>query len=257
MRDDRPIVRIKTLVVASGLRQATRAPRVVRSRPNVRPADIVAAIGGAHAQVLSAAELSIALRGLDLTRTDIRDALWSERTLVKTFGPRGTVHLLATRDLPVWTAALSAIPHAPSGVPLDARLTREQTETVVEAIGMAVAGVTLTIDELNKSILSRTGTWAGDPVTPGFQGMWPRWRQALGIAGKRGVVCFEPDQGRNVTYASPQRWLPGIQPADPHRCSHRDRAPLLAHLRPRHSPAIRAVAGGTPTLGDPAIRLAL
>ena len=196
---------------------ARRLARHALSTPaqNARPADIVAAIGGAHAQVLSAAELSIAIRTASLCRSDIRDALWSERTLVKAFGPRGTVHLLATRDLPVWTAALSAIPHPSNSLPIDARLTREQTEEVVEAIAAAVADVTLTIDELDEAILSRTGTWAGDLVTPAFRGMWPRWRQALGVAGNRGAVCFGPNQGRKVTYTSPQRWLPGLEAADP------------------------------------------
>src|SRR5881409_812190 len=68
-----------------------------------RPADIVRAMCGAHAQVLSAAELSIGLRIAGITRTDVRHALWTERSLVKTFGPRGTVHLLPTQDLPIWT----------------------------------------------------------------------------------------------------------------------------------------------------------
>lgn len=58
------------------------------------PADVVAAMCGAHAQVLSAAELSIGVRLAGATRADVRHALWSERSLVKTFGPRGTVHLL-------------------------------------------------------------------------------------------------------------------------------------------------------------------
>jgi hypothetical protein len=44
------------------------------------------------------------------TRADVQRALWEDRSLVKTFGPRGTVHLLATADLPMWTGALSALP---------------------------------------------------------------------------------------------------------------------------------------------------
>ncbi len=64
-----------------------------------RPADIAAAICGAHAQVLSAAELSIGLRLASASRADVREALWAEHSLVKTFGPRGTVHLLPTQDL--------------------------------------------------------------------------------------------------------------------------------------------------------------
>ena len=76
------------------------------------PAEIAAAICGAHAQVLSAAELSLALRIEEATRTAIQRALWDDHRLIKTYGQRGTVHLLATEDLPIWTAALSAgLPH--------------------------------------------------------------------------------------------------------------------------------------------------
>ena len=58
----------------------------------------------------SAAELSIGRRIAGATRADVRRALWEDRTLVKTFSPRGTVHLLPTADLPMWTGALSALP---------------------------------------------------------------------------------------------------------------------------------------------------
>ena len=81
---------------------------------DARPADIVGTICGAHAQVLSAAELSIGLRIAGITRTDVQQALWTEHSLVKTFGLRGTIHLLSTQDLPLWTGALSAIPSSSS-----------------------------------------------------------------------------------------------------------------------------------------------
>jgi hypothetical protein len=74
------------------------------------PAGIAGVLCGAHAQVLSAAELSIGRRIAGATRADVQRALWQERTLVKTFGPRGTVHLLPAVDLPMWTGALSALP---------------------------------------------------------------------------------------------------------------------------------------------------
>src|SRR5207302_2160283 len=66
------------------------------------PAGVAGVLCGAHAQVLSAAELSIGRRIAGATRTDVRRALWVERTLVKTFGPRGTIHLLPAADLPMW-----------------------------------------------------------------------------------------------------------------------------------------------------------
>ena len=54
-------------------------------------------MAGGHAQVMSAAEVSLALRVADATRADVAAALWEERSLVKTFGPRGTVHVLRDR----------------------------------------------------------------------------------------------------------------------------------------------------------------
>jgi uncharacterized protein YukE len=195
---------------------ARRLDRHALSAPaqDARPADIVAAICGAHAQVLSAAELSIGLRLADVTRAAVRDALWTERTLVKTFGPRGTVHLLPTQELPIWTGALSAIPSSPSPFQSDVRLTPEQTDAVVEVIAAALADAELTIDELNEAVIAGAGSWAGDLVMPAFQGLWPRWRQAMTTAANRGALCFGPNRGRNVTYTSPHRWLPGFRPAE-------------------------------------------
>lgn len=179
-----------------------------------RPAEIVAAICGAHAQVLSAAEWSIGLRIAGITRAEVRDALWTERSLVKTRGPRGTVHLLPTRDLPIWTGALSAIPSSASPFAPDVRLTLAQTDAVVAAIAVALADAELTVDELTEAIVAIAGPWAGDLVMPAFQGFWPRWCQALDTAANRGVLCFGPNRGRKVTYTSPRRWLPDFRPAD-------------------------------------------
>jgi hypothetical protein len=176
------------------------------------PAEIAAAICGAHAQVLSAGEVSLALRIQGATRTTIRRALWDDHKLIKTYGPRGTVHLLPTEDLPIWTAALSAIPgHSP--FPDDVRLTSAQTEQIIDAIGRALEDAELTIDELDRAIVDLVGSWAGDRVMPAFQEMWPRWRQVVSAAAHRGVLCFGPNKGRRITYTNPHRWLPGFRPA--------------------------------------------
>ncbi|QOV35717.1 AlkZ family DNA glycosylase [Streptomyces ferrugineus] len=184
--------------------------------PAARMAEVVAAMGGAHAQVMSAAELSVGLRTAGTTRADVRRALWEDRTLVKTFGPRGTVHLLPAAELPLWTGALAAVPAAGGGLPRAARLDAAQTEAVVEAVADALrVAEPPTVDELSEAVIERLGDWAADPVVPGFTGMWPRWRQALHTAGHRGALCFGPGRGRKVTYTSPDRWLPGFTPMDP------------------------------------------
>jgi hypothetical protein len=176
------------------------------------PAEIAAVICGAHAQVLSAAELSIALRIQAATRTTVRQALWDDHRLIKTYGPRGTVRLLAADDLLMWMAALSAIP-AHSPFPDGVRLTPKQAEQIVDAIGHALEDAELTLDELDRAVENLAGEWAGDRVMPAFQDLWPRWRQAVGMAAYRGVLCFGPNKGRRVTYTNPRRWLPGFKPA--------------------------------------------
>lgn len=168
------------------------------------PAQVVDAMLAAQAQVMSAAELSVGLRMDGATRQDVRDALWGdEPSLIKTFGPRGTIHLLPVAELPLWTAALPAVPGGPSPFKASERLTPSQTDEIVTAIGEALDGVQLTIDELSDEVVARTGPWAGDLVLPAFQGMWPRWRSVMHQAGHRGVLCFAPNRGRKVTYTRP------------------------------------------------------
>ncbi|MFI8831484.1 winged helix DNA-binding domain-containing protein [Streptomyces afghaniensis] len=166
-------------------------------------AEVVGAMMGAHAQVPSAAEVSVGVRTSGLTRADVRTALWDERSLVKTYGPRGTVHLLPARELPLWSAALTAVPTGPSPFPPDVRLTEEQAAQVVAAIGEALEDTCLTLDELTEEIVARTGPWAGDRVMPAFQDLWPRWRQVLHRAGWAGTLCFGPNRGRKATYTRP------------------------------------------------------
>jgi len=183
------------------------------------PAGIAAVLCGAHAQVLSAGELSIGRRIAGATRADVRRALWDEHTLVKTFGPRGTVHLLAAADLPMWTGALSALPSSASQHPEPVRFTPAQAEQVIAAIGDALAdtGLTdtgLTVDELTEEIATRAGPWAVEQTMEAFGGKWPRWRQLTSTAAHRGMLCFGPDRARKVTYTNPHRWLPGFRPAD-------------------------------------------
>ena len=181
--------------------------------PAARLVDQVGVMCGAHAQVMSAAELSIGVRVASVTRAAVREALSVDRSLVKTYGPRGTVHLLPASDLAVWTGALGAALAPPRG-DRGARMTPDQVEQVVAAIGAALEDAELTVGELDSEVVARTGPWAGDLVMPAFTGMWPRWRQLIGEAARRGVLCFGADRGRQVTYTSPRRWLPGFEPAE-------------------------------------------
>jgi len=88
---------------------AWRAARhhLVERAPAKAMLEVVADIAGLHAQVMSSAELTLATRVDDLAPDAVRRALWEERSLVKTWAMRGTLHLLPAAELPMWQAALS------------------------------------------------------------------------------------------------------------------------------------------------------
>jgi hypothetical protein len=157
--------------------------------------DAAVALAGVHAQVMPSAEVAIGLRVPGATRSDVRSC----GTVVRTYGPRGTVHLLAAADLGRWTALLSLV----AEVPPASGLTREQGELLVGAIDSALAGgAELNMDELDAEVVARAGEWAGELCMPAFGGMWPRWRHVLPLASMRGVLCYGPSRGRRVTYRS-------------------------------------------------------
>jgi hypothetical protein len=69
--------------------------------------DAVMATGGIQAQLMSVAELALWARVDGLSPNDVQTALWQDRTLVKTWAMRGTLHLLAADELPLYAAARS------------------------------------------------------------------------------------------------------------------------------------------------------
>src|SRR4030081_1893472 len=103
---------------------------------------VVSRLGGLEAQVMSSAELAVWARVEDLDRRAVQRALWEDRTLVKTWAMRGTLHLLPTKELPLWRAALStseryrkeALWQKYFGIPL------EKPDRITEAIGAALQG---------------------------------------------------------------------------------------------------------------------
>jgi hypothetical protein len=134
--------------------------------------------------------------------------VWESRELVKTFGPRGTVHLLPTRDLPLWTGALDAVPRPLPSFGPGVTLTPDELDAVVAGIATVLADAALTIDELDAALADTVGGWAVERSMPAFQVLWPRWRMAVDTAANRGALCFGPDRDRKVTYTSP-----GVVPA--------------------------------------------
>ncbi|HET7517197.1 MAG TPA: crosslink repair DNA glycosylase YcaQ family protein, partial [Actinomycetes bacterium] len=81
--------------------------RLEERAPATAMLEVVAGIAGLHAQVMSSAELTLWARVEGPAPAAVRRALWEERSLVKTWAMRGTLHLLPA-------AALGRLCFAPS-----------------------------------------------------------------------------------------------------------------------------------------------
>ena len=184
------------------LEQQCLAPRLDRRNP----IGAVERVIGVQAQVMSAAELSIGARVDGLTREHVQTALWQDRTLVKTWAMRGTIHLLAAEDLPLVVAARGA---GGGRHRLHDFLQLGFTEAQYDEFLLAVPQVLgdagdepMTREALASGVAERMKT--------------PEVRRALlgsswGTLWKpsmfRGELCFGPGEGRTNTFVNPRKWL--------------------------------------------------
>jgi hypothetical protein len=181
-----------------------------RAHPG-RLVEVVRDVGGIHAQVMAAAEQSLGIRVSGLTRRDIETGLWETRRLVKTFGPRGTVHIFAAEDAATFVTAgrVSADQRHQERRLRGMGIAPEQVRPIVEAIADALDGRRLTLAELGEAVAVRLGAWVMEETAPAFGGSWPRWRMCIGAAAGEGLLCYGENQGRLVTFVRADQWLSG------------------------------------------------
>jgi len=191
----------------------TARQRLVPRAPRAEKLDVVARVGGLHAQVMGSAELEWWARLDEPAREDVATALWEERVLVKTWAMRGTLHLLPAAELGLWSAALAPLVErqlAP-GVLNRVGVTRAEADAVAAAIPEALGGAELTREELAGAVGDLTGQPALRDRILGQYG-----DQLLKAPAFRGELCFAPSQGAKVRFTHPRTWLAEPpEPADP------------------------------------------
>lgn len=172
--------------------------------------DVASAICGLHAQLMSSAEQTLWARVEDMQPGVVERALWEERTLVKTWAVRGTLHLLPAADYPVWQAALSTYDHYYKASWLrHFGFTRQELATTMDAISQALDGAVLTREELADAVAQLTGS---DDIR---RKLLDSWGATLKPAAFQGRLCYAPGEGQNVRYARPDSWLGDWEPVDP------------------------------------------
>jgi len=201
--------RVRTLTWDQVRARRLARSHLVRPAPRERLVDVVGAVCGVQAQVMSAAELAIGARVDGLTQADVRDELWERRSLVKTYGPRGTLHLLPARELAMWMAALRAIPdyHGTLWYELSG-VSRDQVEELVAATSTVLSGQQLTREELAGAVSGKVGRWARERLAS-------TWGDMLAPAAVTGALCFGPSRGRSVTFVRADEWVAGWRDEDP------------------------------------------
>ncbi|HEX5502264.1 MAG TPA: winged helix DNA-binding domain-containing protein [Thermomicrobiales bacterium] len=183
--------------------------RLLAPAPGEELPAVVGAVCGIQAQVGSAAELAIGARVAGTSQQDVRADIWDERRLVKTYGPRGTLHLLPADELPLWMAALRAatLLRAPPWYEA-AGLAAAQADDLLAAIGDALDGRCLTREELAGEVAGRVGAWARKPLMSA-------WGELLAPAAYAGRLCFGPSRGSKVTFVRPDQWAGPWRDLDP------------------------------------------
>ena len=171
-------------------------------------ARVVGEIGGVQAQVMSAAELQVGVR-VDCKVDDVRDALWKRKTVVKTWLMRGTLHLVPSDDLPLFTAAMQTRwMHVTNAWLKFVRLSEPEFRGLIEAIGESLDGQVLTREELTAKVGKGRPERIRDVMKSGWGGI-------LKPVARRGLLCFGPSRGQSVTFVRPQQWLGAWREVDP------------------------------------------
>jgi hypothetical protein len=194
--------------IAAAVRLRLRAQHLVRRAPAGSLVDVVRDLCGVQAQVSSAAALALWARVEGLTPAAVEAALWEARSLVRVWAMRGTLHLLAAEDVPVFARALG---------PLDAGGSRRwlrrsgfseaEIERLTAAIVDALAGGPLARRALAERVAARLDAPAAALVREWID---HGWGGLVKVASQEGAVVGGPSRGQEVTFVRRDRWLPEV-----------------------------------------------
>jgi uncharacterized protein YcaQ len=222
---------VARLTWARALAWRLRRHHLDRRAPNSEIVAVASRLCGLHAQLMSSAELTLWARIEDLDPAALARGLWEERTLVKLWAMRGTLHLLPASEYGMWQAALSTAygRHLKPSWLRAFGVTDQQLEELLDAIARALEGEPLTRQELAAAVSELTGSPdLGEKVLGS-------WGPFLKPACYRGELCFGPSEGQSVRFTRPDRWLGPVTPAEPDAATLEVARRFLA----AHGPATR------------------
>jgi hypothetical protein len=172
--------------------------------------DVVRRLAGVQSQVGSQAELAIAVRRRATTPTRLDRPLWRDRSLIKTWAMRGTLHVLAADEAPAFVAALSTVqPWRAKAWETYFGVTAREVERINAAIAEALEDRVLTREELGAEVAAKAR------VHHHAERLSSGWAELLKPAAFQGLLCQGPPDGTRVTFTRPDTWVKGWRSVDP------------------------------------------
>ena len=162
-------------------------------------------IGTVHAQVGASSELMLGMRVAEISRLDIREAIWHRRTLVKTVGLRGTLHLIPADEVPTWMAAnrlrFPAEERRYAALGMDIANLRRLADAISDCVGPEP----ISRPDLERALHDRVGNLA-TTRNQAWSGKFPNWPLAMAWSAAEGRVCYGPGDGGRATYVRLADW---------------------------------------------------
>ena len=184
-------------VLAWRMKRQSLVPRTSDPVP-----EIVRRCAGIQAQVHSAAVLAVAQRQRTPKPDEVDRALWDERSIVKTWAMRGTLHLIAADELPAVVGTMRTL--NPWSRPSWERyfgITAGEVARVRGVIGEVLEDRVLTREELGAEVARRVRSeHVRELLRSG-------WGMLLKPAAYAGLLIQGPPRGARVTYTRPDTWL--------------------------------------------------
>ncbi len=161
---------------------------------------VVRRLAGIQAQLPSAAVAAIGLRQASPQPGEV-DRLLAERSLLRTWAMRGTLHLLAAEEAGAYLSLLAAAKTWHKGTWQRAFVNLQDVNRLTAVVGELLEGRLLTRAELVAGVVDRTGDQAlGDHLASG-------WGAVLKPLAWQGVLCQGPSSGGRVTFTRPDSWV--------------------------------------------------
>jgi hypothetical protein len=183
--------------------------QLLEPRSGKRAVEVVRQLCGVQAQVASAAELAVAVRRTAPKPRDIERAI-VDRSLVKTWAMRGTLHVLPGDLANVVAASLSRLQlwRAKAWERYHGISARE-VEQVMDALGSVLGADPLTREELIAGVARHVGTKrVADKLASG-------WGELLKPAAFAGLLLQGPPREGRVTFVRSDAWVAGWRDRDP------------------------------------------